>query len=74
MRRGTTKRYRRAYAGMLTAEELPQHERDSLVRQLVADGYTDRDIAWHTRMTEYTTIRIRERLGLQANQPRNEAA
>ena len=60
--------------GKEPAESLPSYARDWLVRDLVTKGWTDVEIAAHTRMTTYTTGRIRERLGLAPNNPASEAA
>lgn len=54
-------------AGRCPAEVLDTGEREQLVRDLVLAGWTDLRIATHTRMTTYTTVRIRERLGLTSN-------
>jgi hypothetical protein len=54
-------------AGLEPAEALPSYARDWLVTDLVCEGWTDVEIATWTRMTTYTTTRIRERLRLSAN-------
>ena len=51
-------------AGREPAESLPTELRTRLVAQLVAQGWTDAEIAALTRMSTYTTARIRERVGL----------
>lgn len=56
-------------AGSEPAELLDPRDREDLVAGLVDRGWTDRQIAEHTRMSTYTTARIRERIGLPANQP-----
>lgn len=61
--------YRMALAGDLPAEALPQFLRWELVAALHADGWTDVEIAEHTRQTLYTTARIRADLCLTPNQP-----
>lgn len=61
-----------AMAGLIVAEALPTHVREWLVHDLHKDGWTDLEIADHTRMTLYTTARIRGRLGLRPNRPRAE--
>ena len=66
--------YRAALAGREPGEALNGADRELLVRTLVAWGWTDLRIAEHTRMTTYTTCRIRERIGLAANQPERRAA
>lgn len=60
-----TVRYQRALAGELPAEALTTVERERLVTVLWDAGWSDTDIADWTRMTEYTTARIRTRLGLR---------
>lgn len=55
-----------ACAGSEPADALPTRDREDLVYDLWSCGWTDQDIALHTRMTEYTTARIRTRLGLPA--------
>lgn len=66
--------YRTCLAGRAPAEELPTYLRERLLARLHGDGWTDLDIAVHTRMTLYTTVRIRERLGLSANHEKRGAA
>ena len=58
---------RQCRLGKEPAEALPQFARDWLVHELWSCGWTDLDIATLTRMSTYTTARIRERLGLTAN-------
>ncbi|HEY9354656.1 MAG TPA: hypothetical protein VIP28_15445 [Nocardioides sp.] len=58
-----------ALAGVEPAEALTTRDRHRLVGMLVRDGWTDVDIAALTRMTTYTTARIRTRLDLPANPP-----
>lgn len=53
--------------GDLPAEALPTEDRERLLQQLWRAGWTDVEIAAHTRLTTYTAGRIRERLGLQAH-------
>jgi len=48
------------------AEALPPADRERLVGELWAAGWTDVEIATHTHMSTYTTARIRARLGLDA--------
>lgn len=52
------------YAGRCPAEALDPAWREELVTTLWLRGWTDREIAAHTYMTLYTTVRIRERCGL----------
>ncbi|MGV9668056.1 hypothetical protein [Nocardia niigatensis] len=54
-------------AGTLHAEALSPSDRRLMMRYLVADGHTDRQIAARTGWTLYTTTRIREALKLPAN-------
>lgn len=61
--------WRQCVAGNEPAEALPTRDREDLVWHLVHDlGWTDDEIAQHTRMTSYTTARIRRRLGLDPHQ------
>jgi hypothetical protein len=60
--------------GQLPAEVLSTRDREDLVWHFVDAGWTDRQIAEHTCMTEYTTARIRVRLGLEVNGPTEGAA
>jgi hypothetical protein len=54
--------------GREPAESLPTKDREDLVYHLVHDcGWTDVRIATHTRMSTATTVRIRERIGLESN-------
>jgi hypothetical protein len=66
--------YQAALRGREPAEALLPADRELLVRTLVEWGWTDLSIAELTRMTLYTTCRIRERIGLPANQPARSAA
>ena len=59
--------YRRARLGLEPAEVLQTSDRRRLVLELHAAGWPDAEIAAHTRMTGYTTTRIREELGLLPN-------
>lgn len=61
------------WKGELPAEILTPAERERLVHELWGYGWTDVEIACHTRMTTYTTGRIRARLGLAAH-PAQERA
>lgn len=56
------------YRGDLPAELLPTRDREALLSELHGAGWTDVEIATHTRLTTYTTGRIRARLGLAAHQ------
>ena len=56
------------------AESLSTRDREDLVYALVVRGWSDMEIAAHTRLTEYTTVRIRSRLGLAGNHPQHEQA
>ncbi len=55
-------------AGELPAEALSTRDREYLLTELHELGWTDVDIAAHTRMSTYTTARIRDQLGLAPNQ------
>lgn len=59
--------YLGAYYGHVPAEALPTHLRWRLVAQLHHAGWTDRQIAELTKLTEYTTARIRTGMGLKPN-------
>lgn len=63
-----------ALAGDWPAEALSTADRQALVLVLHQQGWTDVEIAAHTRMTTYTTGRIRARLGLAPNTRSTEAA
>jgi len=60
--RPRTRRYALARAGDLPAEALPTRERERLVADLAALGWTDAEIAEHTHQTTYTTARIHQRV------------
>jgi hypothetical protein len=53
--------------GREPAEALDPRDREDLVEELVVQGWTDTEIATLTRMSTYTTARIRTRLGLPPN-------
>lgn len=61
---GGRRLYNAAREGREPAEILDQAERWALVRELHAAGWDDGRIAVHTRMSTYTTVRIRDGLGL----------
>lgn len=65
--RGVEALVRRCREGLEPAEALPRFARDQLIHDLWCSGWTDVEIATWTRMSTYTTARIRERLGLAAN-------
>jgi len=56
-----------ALAGKTPGEALSPYDRRVLLSVLHRRGYSDRQIADHTRWTLYTTARIREHIGLDAN-------
>jgi hypothetical protein len=60
-------RYTLALEGELPAEALSTADRGRLVRTLWRQGWTDRQVAEHSRMTDYTAARIRVRWGLAQN-------
>jgi hypothetical protein len=66
--------YNACWRGELPAEVLDTADRELLVTELCSLGWTDVEIATHTRMTTYTTARIRTRLGLEARPAQKEAA
>ena len=66
--------YSRALAGRVPAEALTTRDRHLLVATLHRLGWTDTRIAAHTRMTTYTTTRIRAQLGLHPNTTTERAA
>lgn len=53
--------------GTLPAEILTPGDRDQLIYELWEAGWTDAEVATHTRSTTYTAARIRDRLGLPAH-------
>lgn len=61
--------YQAARVGRLPAEALATEDRARLVAELHRLGWDDTAIASHTRMTTYTTARIRGALGLLPNRP-----
>jgi hypothetical protein len=65
---------RQCRLGKEPAEALPRFARDWLVHELWSCGWTDLDISTLTRMSTYTTARIRERLGLTANTIKEKTA
>jgi hypothetical protein len=69
---GEEQQIRMAMQGLLVAEELPTKARERLFTELHSLGWTDMEMAEHTRTTPYTTARIRDRLGLRPNRPRAE--
>ncbi|OLT46478.1 hypothetical protein BJF85_16675 [Saccharomonospora sp. CUA-673] len=56
--RPRTRRYALARSGDLPAEALTTRERERLVADLAALGWTVPEIAEHTHQTTYTTARI----------------
>ena len=59
--------YAACLAGNMPAEALPPADRERLVDELWAAGWTDVEIATHIHMSTYTTARIRARLGVPPN-------
>jgi len=59
--------YLAARDGTLPAEALRQIDRWRLVAEFHRAGWSDREIARHTRSTEYTVDRIRKAMGLTPN-------
>jgi hypothetical protein len=68
------RQYDACWRGEEAAEVLRPADRERLVEDLWDQGWTDVEIATHTRMTTYTTARIRTRLGLDARTAMKEAA
>jgi hypothetical protein len=66
--------YSACYRGEMPAEALDTSSREDLVYALWTKGWTDVEIAAHTRMSTYTTARIRTQIGLDAQQRREEDA
>lgn len=62
-------KWHRCCLGEFPAEALTPRDREDLISQLHGLGWSDVDIASHTRQSTYTTARIRERLGLAPNSP-----
>ena len=54
--------WERACRGTEPAEALDRRDREDLVAQLLDAGWTVPEIAEHTRMTDYTTTRIADRV------------
>jgi hypothetical protein len=54
-------------AGREPAEALDPRDREDLVAGLVECGWTDVEVAVHTRMSTYTAARIRDRVGARPN-------
>lgn len=71
-RRGEWAAYRAAREGDLPAEALPTHLRWRLVAELHRAGLGDVEIAELTRLSTFTTARIRAGMGLRPNRPRAE--
>jgi len=65
--------YALCLAGHLPAEILPSGRRRLLIHELHTLGWTDLEIASHTRMTLYTAARLRDQLGLAPNAVASEA-
>ncbi|MEZ5152090.1 hypothetical protein [Rhodococcus zopfii] len=59
--------YAGALDGEIPGEALTTNDRRVLIEALHARGYTDAQIATHTRWTTYTVARIRIELGLHTN-------
>lgn len=64
----------RCWAGAEPAEALDTVDREQLITELWAAGWTDVEIASHTRLSTYTTGRIRDRVGLEPNGHTHEGA
>lgn len=72
VRHAKSPKWQACVRGDLPAEALPQRDREHLVTQLHTAGWSDTDIAAHTRMSTYTTARIRDRLALPPNQEHHQ--
>lgn len=72
--RTNVRAYNACLDGHEPAEVLPTAQRDLLVMELHSRGWTDVEVAAHTRMTTYTAARIRRRIGLPVNFNRWEVA
>jgi len=59
--------YERARLGLVPAEVLSSELRWRLVAELHRGGWSDAEIADHTRTTRYTVSRIRGEMGLRPN-------
>lgn len=66
--------YRRCRDGLEPAELLTTGARAELVAELWELGWTDVEVATHTRMSTYTAAVIRTRLGLPCLPPTGAAA
>jgi hypothetical protein len=66
--------YRQCRAGFEPAELLTTGARGQLVHELWTLGWTDVEVAVHTRMSTYTAAAIRTRLGLSCRPPAGAAA
>jgi hypothetical protein len=62
-----------ALAGDRPAEDLPEYLRHKTFLVLHNWGWTDMQMAEHTRTSLYTTARIRDYLGLEPNRDRHVA-
>lgn len=65
--RDSSEPYDAVLSGLAPAEALTTENRERVVISLVDRGMSDREIAELTRMTTYTTARIRDRLRMRAN-------
>ncbi|RJQ68099.1 hypothetical protein D5S17_32880 [Pseudonocardiaceae bacterium YIM PH 21723] len=66
-----TRTYNACRQGVEPAEILPPLLRQQLVQELHGAGWTDAEIAAHTRLTTYTVARIRARFA-PPNPPRQQ--
>ena len=62
----------RCWAGVEPAESLDPRDREQLVYELWLDGWTDAEIATHTKLSTYTAARIRDRLVGSPGAPRRD--
>ena len=71
-RRSPWRLWRRCWEGREPAESLTPQDREDLIGHLHRAGWSDEDMARHTRLSMYTTARIRDRIGLAPNQQNGE--
>lgn len=68
--RSRYERWRKCCHGEVPAEALSARDREDLIADLHALGWSDVEIAEHCMSSTYTTARIRDRLGLTPNRGR----
>lgn len=60
------------WRGEMPAEALETADRERLIAWLWEEGWSDVQIATHTKCSTYTVARIRDRIGLPANSMTSE--